>query len=311
MGLLQTRIGDVVLENPVMPASGTFGVEMTEVFDLDRLGALVLKTVTPDKRRGNPVPRVCELPGGMMNSIGIPSKGASYLIEETLPLLERFSAPVVVSVSASSAEDFAAFAHRLDGCGIAAIEVNISCPNIEDDGRAFALSETATADVIGRMRRATSLPLWAKLSPAASDIAAIARAAEGAGADAIVSTNTLLGMAVDPLTGRFRLGNVMGGLSGPLLKPVALRATYQCVRAVTIPVIGCGGIASVDDILEYLMVGARAVQVGTASFLEPAIMPRLVDELADTLRARGLETVEQLIGTVKAADETIELAELV
>jgi dihydroorotate dehydrogenase (NAD+) catalytic subunit len=309
MADLATRIGSLTLRNPIMPASGTFSEELAEVFDLDCLGAHVTKTITREKRSGNPVPRVCELDGAMLNSIGIPSKGAASFLRDTVPFYRRYEAPLVVSISASTADDFARVAEEVSVSGVAAIEINISCPNIEDNGKAFAMKPAATSDVIRRMRSATDVPLWAKLSPNTGEVVEVAMAAEDAGADALVAANTMLAMAIDSRTGRARLGNIMGGLSGPALKPITLRMTYQCARAVSIPVIGCGGIATVDDVLEYLIAGARAVQIGTATFISPSTMPRLVRELEAALDARGLSSVDALIGTVDVVDGTSPLAE--
>lgn len=309
MADLATRIGSLTLRNPIMPASGTFSEELAEVFDLDCLGAHVTKTITREKRSGNPVPRVCEFDGAMLNSIGIPSKGAASFLRDTVPFYRRYEAPLVVSISASTADDFARVAEEVSVSGVAAIEINISCPNIEDNGKAFAMKPAATSDVIRRMRSATDVPLWAKLSPNTGEVVEVAMAAEDAGADALVAANTMLAMAIDSRTGRARLGNIMGGLSGPALKPITLRMTYQCARAVSIPVIGCGGIATVDDVLEYLIAGARAVQIGTATFISPSTMPRLVRELEAALDARGLSSVDALIGTVDVVDGTSPLAE--
>jgi len=306
---LTTKIGALTLKNPIMPASGTFSEELAEVFDLDCLGAHVTKTITRAKRAGNPVPRVCEVNGAMLNSIGIPSKGAEWFLKNIVPFYADYEAPLVISISANTADEFARFAEEVSVPGVAAIEVNISCPNIEDDGKAFAMRPGPTRDVIRKMRTATDLPLWAKLSPNTGEVVEVAQAAEAAGADALVTANTMLAMAVDSRTGRVRLGNIMGGLSGPALKPIALRMTYQCARAVAIPVIGCGGISTVDDVLEYLIAGARAVQVGTATFISPTTMPRLVGELEQELERRGLPSVDALIGTVDIADEAITLAE--
>jgi dihydroorotate dehydrogenase (NAD+) catalytic subunit len=311
MADLTTRIGSMMLANPIMPASGTFSEELADVFDLQCLGAHVLKTVTRGKRAGNPVPRVCEAQGAMLNSIGIPSKGASWFLENTLPFYRDYDVPLVVSLSANTADEFARFAEEVSIPGVAAIEANISCPNIEDHGKAFAMRPEATADVIRLMRAATPLPIWAKLSPNTGDVVEVAQAAESAGADALVTANTMLAMAIDSQTGRVKLGNVMGGLSGPALKPITLRMTYQCARAVSIPVIGCGGIASVEDVLEYLIAGARAVQVGTATFISPTTMPRLVQDLDRALDARGVSCVEALIGTVKIPEHATSLAEYV
>ncbi len=305
MASLATRIGSLELKNPIMPASGTFSEELAEVFDLDCLGAHVTKTITREKRAGNPVPRVCEVEGAMLNSIGIPSKGAASFLRDTVPFYRRFETPLVVSISATTADEFARFAEEVSIPDVAAIEANISCPNIEDDGKAFAMKPGATADVIRRMRSATELPIWAKLSPNTGEVVDVAKAAEEAGADALVTANTILAMAIDGRTGRARLGNVMGGLSGPALKPITLRMTYQCSRAVSIPIIGCGGIATVDDVVEYLIAGACAVQVGTATFISPNTMPRLIRELETTLDARGILSVNALIGTIDTADETL------
>ncbi len=309
MADLRTAIGSLTLKNPIMPASGTFSEELAEVFDLDCLGAHVTKTITRGKRAGNSVPRVCEVNGAMLNSIGIPSKGAPWFLQNTLPFYRDYEAPLVISISANTADEFARFAEEVSVPGVAAIEVNISCPNIEDDGKAFAMKPGPTGDVIRRIRSATHLPLWAKLSPNTGEVVEVALAAEEAGADALVTANTMLAMAIDSRTGRARLGNIMGGLSGPSLKPITLRMTYQCARAVSIPVIGCGGISTVDDVIEYLVAGARAVQVGTATFISPSAMLRLIRELREALDVRGLPSLDALIGTVDVTDEAIVVAE--
>jgi dihydroorotate dehydrogenase (NAD+) catalytic subunit len=306
---LSTRIGTLSLKNPIMPASGTFSEELADVFDLDCIGAHVSKAITRERRSGNPVPRVCEIRGAMLNSIGIPSKGAEWFVRNTIPFYTQYEAPLVVSISAGTADDFARFSEEISIPGVDAIEVNISCPNIEDHGKAFAMRPGSTENVIRKIRDATDLPLWAKLSPNTGEVVEVAQAAEAAGANALVAANTMLAMAIDSRTGEIRLGNVMGGLSGPAIKPITLRMTYQCANAVSIPVIGCGGISTVDDVIEYLMAGARAVQVGTATFISPNTMPRLVRELEAALIARGLASVDALIGTAKLARETIALAE--
>ena len=294
---LGVRIGTVALANPVMPASGTFGPEMAGVFDLSRLGALVTKSVTPEARTGNPVPRLCETAGGILNSIGIPGKGLDHFLAHGLPGWAGQGAPVVLSLSAPSAAAFAACCARLDGVpGIAAIEANISCPNLEEDGRAFATAPGPAASATAAMRRATSLPLWVKLSPNTGDIAAVARAVEAAGADAVVVANTILGLAIDVETARPRLGAGPGGFSGPGFKPVALRLVWQCAQAVGIPVIGCGGIATAEDAVEFMMAGAHAVQVGTATFIHPAAMLDVIDGLAAFCARRGFRRVAELTG---------------
>jgi dihydroorotate dehydrogenase (NAD+) catalytic subunit len=247
----------------------------------------------------------------MLNSIGIPSKGLDHFLEHTLPFYREFSSPLVVSVSAPSGDGFADAVARLDVPGVSAIEANISCPNIEEDGHAFAMHPRSTAQVVGKIRRASSLPLWVKLTPNTADIAAVARAAEGAGADALVVANTILAMSIDTETFRPRLGNVMGGLSGPAVKPVIVRMTYQCAKAVRIPVIGCGGISTAEDAIEYMLAGAAAVQVGTATFVRPTTMLTVIDGLASFCRRKGISRVADLIGAVRDHDMEVKAVEAV
>ncbi len=296
---LSVRLGALTLKNPIMPASGTFSEDLARVFDLDLLGAHVTKTLTREKRGGNPTPRVCEVRGSMLNSIGIPSKGVDAFKRDILPFYAQYDAPLVVSISAGSVDEFALLCAEMDLPGVAAIEVNISCPNIEEDGKAFSMRPSTTHAVMKRLRGVTDLPLWAKLSPNTGETSEVARAAEDAGTDALVVANTLLAMAIDIRTRRPKLGNLMGGLSGPALKPIALRMVYQCARSVSIPVIGCGGISTVEDVVEFLIAGATAVQIGTATFTEPNAMPRLINELESWLAAEGLASVNDLIGSVQ------------
>lgn len=293
---LSVRIGGLRLASPVMPASGTFGPELAEVFDLDLLGALVTKSVTPDPRRGNPTPRVAETGQGLLNSIGIPGKGIAAWLAHDLPAWQRFAAPLVVSLSAPSAAAFAAAARALSVPGVAAIEANISCPNLEEDGRAFAAEPGPAAAAIAAIRAATALPVWAKLSPNTGDIAAVARACEDAGADALVVANTILGLAIDLDTMAPALGAGMGGYSGPGFKPIALRLVWQCAQAVRIPVIGCGGITTGNDAVEFMLAGAAAVQVGTATFIQPAAMLRVTEGIAAFCAGRGFARVAELTG---------------
>lgn len=296
---MQVRIGALTLKNPVMPASGCFAHEYAAAMDLARLGALVTKSVTPKRRIGNPVPRVAETDAGMLNSIGIPSGGLLQYVDKVLPQYAGLPVPIVASVSADTADEFAAACEALSLPGVAAIEANISCPNIEADGRAFAMSARDTHLAISEIKRCARVPIWAKLTPNVADIAEIARAAEAAGADALVVANTLLGMAIDPHTRKPRLGNVMGGLSGPAVRPVVLRMVFQCARAVRIPVIGCGGIMRAEHAVEYLLAGASAVQVGTASFLDPAAMIRIIDELDAYCEQHGVARIAELTGGVE------------
>ncbi|SDG16165.1 dihydroorotate dehydrogenase [Pelagibacterium luteolum] len=302
----------LVLANPVMPASGTFAEGLAKVVDLNGLGALVTKTITAELRGGNPTPRVAEVGNGMLNSIGIPSKGIDQFLDEALPFYRRFSSPLIVSISAPTVDDFGRAAARLNVEGIAGIEANISCPNIEEDGKAFAMRPQTTEQAVSAMRKVTDLPLWAKLTPNTGDIASVARAAEAAGADGLVVANTILAMTIDIETMRPTLGNVMGGLSGPAVKPIALRMTYQCARAVDIPVIGCGGIASAEDAVEFLLAGARAVQVGTATFTRPGTMDEVIAGITEYCRRKGFNAVAELGAALNAdmlAPDVMEAAQ--
>ena len=297
---LSVEVGGLKLANPVMPASGTFADGLAGTIDLNRLGAFVTKTITHEKRAGNPVPRVAEVQGGMLNAIGIPSKGTDYFIAESVPFYRRYAPPLVVSISAPTSEGFARLAAELSAVeGVAAIEANVSCPNIEEDGKAFAMHARSTAAVVKALRASTRLPLWVKLTPNTGEIANVARAAQEEGADAIVVANTILGMAIDIDTRRPKLGNVMGGMSGPAVKPIVVRMVYQCHRAVSIPIIGCGGISTADDAIEFMLAGARAVQVGTATFIHPTAMVDVIDGLARYCQRKGLSNLNGLVGAVE------------
>jgi dihydroorotate dehydrogenase (NAD+) catalytic subunit len=302
---LSVAIGGLKLRNPVMPASGTFAEGLDQALDFTRLGAFVTKTITRELRTGNPLPRVVERPGSLINAIGIPSKGVPHFIEETLPFYRRYDTPLVVSISAPTADGFASLAAELSLPGVAAIEANISCPNIEEDGKAFAMRPESTAHVTEQLRRATSLPLWLKLTPNTGDMPEVARAAEAAGADAVVVANTILSMAIDLKTFRPCLGNIMGGLSGPAIKPIVLRQVFQCAKVIRIPIIGCGGIATADDAAEYMLAGASAVQVGTATFIQPTAITDIVDGLEAFCMHRDIPRVTDLTRGViiEEADE--------
>lgn len=295
---LSVSVGSLRLRNPVMPASGTFAEGLERVLDFNRLGACVTKTITRELRLGNPLPRVVELPGSLINAIGIPSKGVTYFVENVMPLYAAYDTPLIVSISAPTAEGFASLAAELTIAGVAAIEANISCPNIEEDGKAFAMHADPTLKVTRMLRAATDLPLWVKLTPNTGDIAEVARACEAGGADAVVVANTILSMAIDLKTFKPCLGNIMGGLSGPAIKPIVLRQVFQCARAVRIPVVGCGGIATASDAIEYMLAGAAAVQVGTATFIQPAAMTTIIDDLRKFCLQRGIARMAELINGV-------------
>ncbi len=302
---MSVTVGRLTLRNPVMPASGTFAEGLERVMDFNRLGAIVTKTITRELRTGNPLPRVVERPGSLINAIGIPSKGVPHFLEETLPFYAHYNTPVVVSISAPTAEGFGSLAAELSVPGVAGIEANISCPNIEEDGKAFAMHADSTEKVTRALREASQLPLWVKLTPNTGDMPEVARAAEAAGADAIVVANTILSMAIDLKTFKPCLGNIMGGLSGPAIKPVVLRHVFQCARAVRTPIIACGGISTSDDAAEYMLAGATAVQVGTATFVQPAAMLTVIDGLNAFCTHRELRRVADLTGGViiEEADE--------
>lgn len=300
---LSVDIAGLKLKNPIMPASGTFSEELAEVIDMERLGAHVTKTITRGKRDGNPTPRVCELGSSMLNSIGIPSKGVGAFLETVVPFYRQYDTPLVVSISGNTADEFAALCEEVSVDGVDAIEVNISCPNIEEDGKAFAIRASSTFEIMRRLRAASPLPLWAKLTPNTGEVSDVARAAEEGGANALVVANTILSMSIDIHSRRPKLGNLMGGLSGPGLKPIALRMAYQCARAAKIPVIGCGGISTVEDVIEYLIAGASAVQVGTATFIHPTAMITILQDLETWLDAREISSVRELIGSIRDGDE--------
>jgi dihydroorotate dehydrogenase (NAD+) catalytic subunit len=302
---MSVSVGGLTLRNPVMPASGTFADGLDRVMDFNRLGAVVTKTITRELRTGNPLPRVVERPGSLINAIGIPSKGVPYFIEETLPYYAAYDTPLVVSISAPTAEGFANLAAELSLSSVAAIEANISCPNIEEDGKAFAMRAESTENVTRLLRQATKLPLWVKLTPNTGDMPDVARAAEAAGADAVVVANTILSMAIDLKTFKPCLGNIMGGLSGPAIKPIILRHVFQCAKAVSIPVIGCGGISTADDAVEYMLAGAAALQVGTATFVQPAAMMAIIEGLEAFCMHREIARVAELTGgvVIEEADE--------
>ena len=282
-----------------MPASGCFAIEYSEALDLNHLGALVIKSVSPKCRAGNPTPRVAETHSGMLNSIGIPSKGLTYYRSDVLPAYTQFNTPVVVSISADTVDEFAQAVHDLSLPEVAVIEANISCPNLEADGMAFAMIPETTYKVVSAIRRRTLHPVWVKLTPNASHISAVAKAAEEAGADALVMGNTVLGMSIDVRTRKPDLGNVMGGLSGPAIKPIAVRMVHQCYRSVRIPIIGCGGISNAEDAVEFMLAGASAVQVGTASFLDPGVMQKIIDGLETYCEEMHIDHLRNLTGQVK------------
>ena len=296
---LTVRIGNVTLKNPVMPASGAFSTDLAQVMDINRLGALVAKTVSREYRIGNPTPRVAELECGMINSIGLPTKGIGYFLDHQVPDYARFTPPLVASISATTADDFEAMTREVSAHpDVDVIEVNISCPTRNPGGGNFALHEDHTFQVTQRIRAATQKPVWVKLSPNAGDVVAIGLAAEAAGADALVVSNTILGLKINIDTFRPAIGNKFGGISGPGIKPIIVRMVHQVSQRVKIPVIGCGGICKVEDVVEYMLAGASAVMLGYIIFRNPSSLVAIIDQLAEWCDKRGFRRVADLTGAM-------------
>ncbi len=292
----------LLLANPVMTASGTFGygTEYSHLFDIQKLGAIVCKGTTLEPRDGNPQPRLVETASGLLNSIGLQNIGVSALVKEKAPLWACWRVPVIVNIAGETINDYAQLAGKLDGvAGISAIEVNISCPNIKAGGAEFGSRPESAAEVTAAVRATTSLPVLVKLTPNTSDIARIAIAVAEAGADAISLINTLKGMAIDITQRRPLLGNITGGLSGPAVKPVALYMVYEAAGAVELPVVGCGGIITAADALEFIMAGASAVQVGTASFANPRAPLDVLEGIEQFMEKEGINNLTELIGVAR------------
>jgi dihydroorotate dehydrogenase (NAD+) catalytic subunit len=299
MAELKTEIAGIKMKNPVMVASGTFGYgeEASKFVDLDKLGAIVTKTITLKPREGNPPPRVAETPSGMLNSIGLQNKGVDDFIKNTLPFLSKFKTPLIANIAGESAKDYAELAKILNKEPLVkGIEINISCPNVTKGGMFFCFDPKATSELVKTVRKATSLPLIVKLSPNVTDIALIAKQAEGAGADAISLINTLLGMSIDVETRKSKLGTPTGGLSGPAIKPVAVRMVWQVKHAIKIPIVGIGGIMTGKDAIEFFLAGASAVQVGTANFVDTQAPIRIVEEIEGYLEKNKIGDYKELIG---------------
>jgi dihydroorotate dehydrogenase (NAD+) catalytic subunit len=299
---LATAIGPLSLKNPILSASGTFGYgpELERFFDPGILGGIVGKSITLVPRDGNPPQRMAETAAGMINSIGLQNPGIDRFLAELLPIMRRYGPPVIVNVAGASADEYVELARRLDGVtGVAGLELNLSCPNVREGGISFSASPGPCEAVVARVRAVTKLPLIAKLTPNVGDIASVARAAEAGGADAISAINTLLAMAVDWRRRRAVISTRTGGLSGPAVKPIALRMVHEIVRAVKIPVIGIGGISGAEDVLEFLCAGARAVQIGTATFVDPFTIPKILGELPQLLAEAGVARLSEFVGTLQ------------
>jgi dihydroorotate dehydrogenase (NAD+) catalytic subunit len=298
---LSVAIGNLHLKNPLIAASGTFGygVEYEGILDLSRLGGIVSKGLYLEPREGCPTPRIVETPSGLLNAIGLQGVGVRAFVKDVLPRLSRHETAILVNVCGDTVEEYAEVSRILDGApGVAALEINISCPNVEKGGMAFGGDPAMTHEVVAAVRKATSLPVIPKLSPNVGDIAVFARAAAAAGADALSCVNTLLGLAIDVEARRPRLAFGTGGLSGPAIRPVAVRMAFEAARAVSIPVIGVGGITSAEDALEFLIAGCRAVQVGTTNFVDPDVYGRILLGFEAYLGRHGLTDINEVVGTL-------------
>ena len=299
---MHVNIGSLHLRNPVMTASGTFGYgeEFALLVDLHRLGAIIVKGVSREPRSGNPPPRIVETPAGMLNAIGLENVGVEGFIAEKLPFLQKIDTPVIVNILGDTVDDYGRLAARLNEvAGVAAIEVNISCPNVKEGGVAFGTDPAMAHAVTAAVRDNYQGPVIVKLSPNVTDITVIARAVQEAGADAVSLVNTVLGMAIDIETGRPKLANIVGGLSGPAIKPIALRMVWQAAKSVKIPVVGIGGITTPEDAIEFLLAGASAIQVGTANFINPKATEEIIDGIGAYLLAKNVRSVSDLTGSVR------------
>jgi dihydroorotate dehydrogenase (NAD+) catalytic subunit len=298
---LSVRIGSLTLKNPLIAASGCFGygVEYAEVVDLASLGGIAVKGLFLAEREGHPAPRIVETPAGMLNAIGLQGIGVHRFIDEKLPELRARKATVIVNICGTTINEYVELARILsDAEGVAALELNISCPNIKEGGITFGCSLAGTFDVVSAVRKATGLPVIPKLTPNVTDVASFARASAEAGADAVSLVNTFLAMVIDVETRRPKISNVVGGLSGPAIRPIAVRMVYECRQTVKIPIVGMGGIADARDALEFMIAGASAVQVGTANFVDPFIWPKLLDGIRDYMQRHQIARIADLVGTI-------------
>ena len=302
MADLSVNIGQLSMKNPVMTASGTFGygLEFADFIDLSRLGGIIVKGTTLKPREGNPYPRMAETPSGMINAVGLQNKGVDYFIEHIYPQIKDIDTQILVNVSGSTIDDYAETARRLASLSkIEAIELNISCPNVKEGGMAFGTSCQSAASVVKAVRAAYPGTLIVKLSPNVTDITEIARAVEAEGADAVSLINTVLGMAIDAERQRPVVSTVTGGLSGPCVKPIALRMVWQVFHTVQIPIVGLGGIMNATDAVEFLLAGARAIEIGTANFIDPQVTLKVIDGIDNYLDRHGCRSVDEIIGALK------------
>lgn len=299
---LNVKIAEgLTLANPVMTASGTFGYgpEYADIIDINRLGGIIVKGTTLEPRQGNPYPRMAETPSGMLNAVGLQNKGVDYFVKHIYPGIKHLGCKIIVNVSGASPADYVGVCERLaDLEAVAGVEINISCPNVKQGGMAFGTTCEGAAEITRTVRKAYSKPMIVKLSPNVTDIASIAKAVEAEGADAVSLTNTFLGMAIDVERQKPLLSTITGGLSGPCIRPIAVRMVWQVAKAVNIPVIGLGGIMNGRDALEFIMAGASAIQIGTANFVDPAVSVRVIDEITDYCTRHGVTDISALRGII-------------
>lgn len=301
MARLDVEIGNLKLKNPVLTASGTFGYgeEFADLIDLNRLGGFIVKGTTLNPREGNPYPRMAETPSGMLNAVGLQNKGIDYFIDNIYPRIKDINSKIIVNVSGASTGDYVEVCEKLATLSaIEAVEINISCPNVKQGGMAFGTSCDGAASITKAVRKAYPKTLIVKLSPNVTDIASIACAVENEGADSVSLINTLMGMAIDAERQRPRLSTITGGLSGPAVKPVALRMVWQVAHAVKIPVIGLGGITNGTDAIEFMLAGARAVQIGTANFIDPTVTMKVIDEIDNYCQRHGVNDINEIVGII-------------
>lgn len=299
MNRLATLLPGLSLKNPIMPASGCFGFgkEYAKLYDLSQLGAIMIKATTPETRLGNPTPRVAETPSGMLNAIGLQNPGLKKVLENELTWLEQYEVPIIANVAGYTTEDYVTVAEAISQApNVHALELNISCPNVKQGGITFGTDPLIAEELTKAVKAVSSVPVYVKLSPNVTDIGEIAKAVEAGGADGITMINTLLGLRLDTKTGRPVIANVTGGLSGPAIKPVALRMVYDVAQKVSIPIIGMGGITNIDDVVDFLSAGVSAVAIGTANFVDPFICPNLIEQLPAKLDELGFNTVTELVG---------------
>ncbi len=296
---LKNKLGRISLNNPVLVAAGTFGYgeEYAKLIDLNKLGGIITKTVTLEPREGNPPPRLVETPAGLLNAIGLENPGIDVFLKEKLPFLSQFEATLIVNIAGEKEEDYLSLAERLDGKKrIDALEINISCPNVKEKGLIFDTDPGRTFLLVKKLREVTNIPLIVKLTPNVTDISEIAQAAEEAGAEALSLINTILGMSIDVETRRPKLGNITGGLSGPAIRPIAVRMVRDTFQKVSLPIIGMGGITCSDDALEFILAGASAVAIGTANFIDSSTTLRIVEGIKEYMKRKSVENFSDLIG---------------